>query len=297
MPVATTETGENRGEFTPVGAPPASQRMPDEHEARQSVSPPPARGPSWRRRLLIGALGVLVLAAALWFGIPWVQTSLNTVSTDDAYVNGHVTFVAARVRGQVARVLVDDNYRVHKGDLLVELDKEPFQIAVAIKKAAVDTATAELRVATAKARGIEADAWSQRWKLQHAYEDVDNQVSLLHARVAEGGSVGVSLSQTFQERRDQFHTLRLGEFLDPFNPAVASFLKQAQAFFLQQTGDPVAAQQLAWHALENLRQQQASSLAFFDTFWMMAVLTFAAAFCVFFLKRSVAEKGSHAGPE
>ena len=43
--------------------------------------------------MLLGAAGVLVLAAALWFGIPWVQTTLNTVSTDDAYVNGHVTFV------------------------------------------------------------------------------------------------------------------------------------------------------------------------------------------------------------
>ena len=97
--------------------------------------------------MLLGAAGVLILAGALWFGVPWVQTTLNTVSTDDAYVNGHVTFVAARVRGQVARVLVDDNYRVRKGDLLVELDKEPFQIAVAIKKAAVDTATADLQVA------------------------------------------------------------------------------------------------------------------------------------------------------
>ena len=76
----------------------------------------------------------------------------------------------------------------------------------------------------------------------------------------EGGSVGVSLSQTFQERRDQFHVLRLGESLDPFNPAVTSFLGQAQATFLRQTGDPVAAQQLASQALENLRQQQASSL-------------------------------------
>ena len=113
----------------------------------------------------------------------------------------------------------------------------------------------------------------------------------------EGGSVGVSLSQTFEDRRDQFHVLRLGESLDPFNPAVHSFLARAQAFFLQQTGDPVAAQQLAWRQLENLRQQQASSLAFFDTFWMMAVLTFVVAFCVFFMKRSVAEKGAHIGSE
>ena len=121
--------------------------------------------------------------------------TLNTVSTDDAYVNGHVTFVAARVRGQVSRVLVDDNYRVRKGDLLVELDKEPFQIAVAVKKAAVDTATADLQVAKARVRGIEAEARSRRWTLQHAIEDVDNQVALLHARVA-----GVDKSQAPSSR-------------------------------------------------------------------------------------------------
>ena len=49
--------------------------------------------------------------------------------------------------------------------------------------------------------------------------------------------------------------------------------------------------------LENLREQQSSSLAFFDTFWMAAVLTFAVTFAVLIMKRSVAEKGSHAGPE
>jgi membrane fusion protein, multidrug efflux system len=174
----TSEVGNERTSARSVDPPPTPQSPPS-----TAVSPEkPKANP--RRRLLLGAIGVLVLAAALWFGIPWVQLTLNTVSTDDAYVNGHVTFVAARVRGQVSRVLVDDNYRVRKGDLLVQLDKEPFQIAVAIKKAAVDTATAELRVATAKARGIEADAWSQRWKLQHAYENVDDQVALLRARVA-----------------------------------------------------------------------------------------------------------------
>src|SRR5262249_40273980 len=137
-----------------------------------------------RRKLLLGALGVLILAGAVWFGIPWVQMTLTTVSTDDAYVNGHVTFVAARVKGQVARVLVDDNYRVRKGDLLVQLDKEPFQIAVAVKKAAVDTAVTDLQVAKSKVRGIEAEAMSRRRALEHAIEGVDDQVALLRAKVA-----------------------------------------------------------------------------------------------------------------
>ena len=137
-----------------------------------------------RKKMLLGGAGVVVLAAVLVVGIPWIREALNTVSTDDAYVNGHVTFVAARVRGQVARVLVDDNNRVRRGDLLVELDKEPYQTAVAIKKAAVDTAEADLKLAIAMAHGIEADARSRYWKLQLAMEDVDNQIAELHARVA-----------------------------------------------------------------------------------------------------------------
>jgi DHA2 family multidrug resistance protein len=117
-------------------------------------------------------------------------------------------------------------------------------------------------------------------------------VGLLSLLRNEGGSVGTSLAQTFQERREQFHTLRLGESLDPFNPAVQSFLEQAQARFLQQTGDPAAAQQLAWQALENLRHQQASALAYFDCFWLFAVVMLAVTFVVFLMKRSVAEKGA-----
>lgn len=78
-----------------------------------------------------GALVVLALIKA----IPWVVTALRTVSTDDAYVNGHVTFVAPRVDGQVVHVLVDDNNRVHKGNVLVQLDKEPYRVQGDIAKA------------------------------------------------------------------------------------------------------------------------------------------------------------------
>jgi membrane fusion protein (multidrug efflux system) len=137
-----------------------------------------------KRGLIVGFLGVGVLAALVVIGTPWVKKMLNTVSTDDAYVNGHVTFVAPRVAGQISRVLVDDNNRVHKGDLLAELDQEPYRVAVAEKKAAVDTATADLQTAIAATRAIEAQAMSQRWNLQRAVEGVDSQVALLHARVA-----------------------------------------------------------------------------------------------------------------
>ncbi|WP_079603038.1 hypothetical protein [Bradyrhizobium erythrophlei] len=102
------------------------------------------------------------------------------------------------------------------------------------------------------------------------------------------------MAQTIQERRDQFHVLRL---VDSFNAAVVSFLDQARAVFLQHTGDPSAAEQLAWQALENLRQQQASSLAYLDVFLILAVVTLVLAPVVLLMKRSVAEKGAHIGHE
>src|ERR1051325_7849733 len=185
MSVEVTEkTGASRGESNPAGAHPASGRGSGEHEAPQSVRQPPDQLSSRRRRLLIGALGTLVLAALGIFGIPWIRASLNTVSTDDAYVNGHATFIAPRVAGQISRVLVDDNNRVHKGELLAQLDKEPFQEAVAVKKAAVETAAANLQAAKATVRDIEAQARARRWGLQNAVQDVKNKIALLHARVA-----------------------------------------------------------------------------------------------------------------
>jgi membrane fusion protein (multidrug efflux system) len=157
------------------------------HDATSALAPSAsqaARKATGRRKLLVGVLGVAVLAILLVFGIPWVEAMLNTASTDDAYVNGHVTFVAPRVAGQISRVLVDDNNRVRKGDLLAELDEEPYRVAVSEKQAAVDTATADLQAAIAATRAIEAQARSRRWDLQRAVQGVDSQVAFLHARVA-----------------------------------------------------------------------------------------------------------------
>jgi MFS transporter, DHA2 family, multidrug resistance protein len=122
-------------------------------------------------------------------------------------------------------------------------------------------------------------------------------VGLLSLLRNEGGSVGTSMAQTLQERREEFHGLRLSEYLDPFNPAVQSFLEQAQARFLQQTGDPAAAQQLAWQALENLRDQQSSALAYFDCFWLFGAAMLVVLTLVLLMKRSVVEKGARIGSE
>lgn len=113
----------------------------------------------------------------------------------------------------------------------------------------------------------------------------------------EGGSVGTSMAQTIQERRDQFHTLRLNEHLDPFNPAVPDFINEAKTYLAQQTGNAAGAADKAWLVLSQIRGRQASALAYFDSFWIFAVVGAFLAFLVFLMKPAVAAKGAHISAE
>jgi membrane fusion protein, multidrug efflux system len=144
---------------------------------------PPATGAALLKRYRWPVLAVMLVAVLVKL-VPAAMTAWRTVSTDDAYVNGHVTFVAPRVAGQVVRVLVDDNNRVHKGDLVVQLDREPFQVRVNIARAAVEAAQANLVVTRAHTRGVIGQARSTRFGLEHAIELVDDQLALLRSKVA-----------------------------------------------------------------------------------------------------------------
>ena len=59
----------------------------------------------------------------------------------------------------------------------------------------------------------------------------------------EGGSVGMSMAKTIEQRREQFHLARVGENLGPLNPHVQSFFSQGQGLLLAADGrsGPVAA--------------------------------------------------------
>jgi len=118
--------------------------MSDESKSPPSDQPVPSpkapgsdKGKAAKKRKLRTALIVLGAIIFIFVIIPKAFHAWRTVSTDDAFVNSYVTFVAPRVSGQVARVLVDDNNRVKEGDVLVELDPEPYRVQVAIKQAAV----------------------------------------------------------------------------------------------------------------------------------------------------------------
>jgi len=106
--------------------------------------------PSDRRRLVIGAAVVVVVAGILYGGWVWWQ-SRSQVTTDDAYVEGAVAVVSSKVMGNVVELLVQDNQQVKTGQVLLRLDPRDFRAkrdqaaaAVAVMEAALLAARSEL---------------------------------------------------------------------------------------------------------------------------------------------------------
>ena len=228
-------------ETTPAGE---SKPAPPQQSKAPAAEPHKTQAASrFKRPGLKLLIAGLVALAVLIVGVQ-ILRGLNTVSTDDAYVNSHVTFVAPRVSGQVMRVLVDDNSRVRKGDVLVELDPEPFRVQVAIKQSAVDVANANLVLAEATVRGLVAQARSQRFKLTHAIEDVDNQVALIRQRVATWEQSKASLVLAQQE-------------FDRAKRLLASKVVSNEEYDQKQAALAVATAQVT-QALENVYQARAA---------------------------------------
>ena len=74
--------------------------------------------------------------------------------------------------------------RVKKGSILVRLDKEPYQVKLAIKNAAVAAAEADLTATQAKVPRTVGLVRAHRFQLEHAIEDVNTRVAELRADVA-----------------------------------------------------------------------------------------------------------------
>ena len=106
--------------------------------------PPPAPSTRvfvarWKRPLLIAAAVVAAIAVACYAYDAWTHEE-----TDDAYVTGHLHYVAPRISEVVTGVEVDDNQFVHRGDVLVKLDPNDYLALEAAAKANLAKAEADL---------------------------------------------------------------------------------------------------------------------------------------------------------
>jgi membrane fusion protein, multidrug efflux system len=97
-------------------------------------------------------IAVIVVIGGSIYGWPVWEAGRFSESTDDAYVKADMVQIAPRVTALVVRVLVTDNQRVRKGDLLVQLDDRDFLIALAEASASRAVAEAETAVVRSQLR-------------------------------------------------------------------------------------------------------------------------------------------------
>jgi len=76
---------------------------------------------------IVFACMTVIGAIALYLYIQYKNTH---ISTDDAYVDGNIHTIAARVSGTVINIFVNDNQFVKKGDILLELDPRDYGVTV-----------------------------------------------------------------------------------------------------------------------------------------------------------------------
>ena len=164
------------------------------------ATPPPQSAPAaaptrrlLRRLLWLGGLAALA-NSAIFLAYPWWSHRQRHSITEDAFVEAHIINVAPQtVSGHIVRFLVEENDRVKKGDILVQVDREPYQVQADIKRAAVLVAEKNLAAAVAQARGMAAQTHSNLYKLTHAMEDVNNDIANLRAAVATWNSKKATL--------------------------------------------------------------------------------------------------------
>jgi multidrug resistance efflux pump len=93
----------------------------------------PSRAKSWQ--LDFRYVRILLIAGAIGCSLSYWHQRFEHPMTDDAYIQADVIRVAAQVNGPLKKLEVADNQKVQQGQELLQIDPEPFQIAVARAKA------------------------------------------------------------------------------------------------------------------------------------------------------------------
>jgi len=141
-----------------------------------------------RRAIALALLGVVVVVVGAYGVRVWRYWDRH-ISTDDAFVEAHISPVSARVRGTVVEVLARDNEEVPAGAALVRLDPRDLEMKAHQARAALATAASNLRTAAA---GVPMTDESTR-----------SQVALAEATAA-GAALGIDgVRRVIDERRSR----------------------------------------------------------------------------------------------
>lgn len=100
------------------------------------------------------------------------------VSTDNAYVKANILSISSNVTGMVTAVLPHDGDRVRRGDLLMQVDDQPYRIAVA--RAEANLANVRGDIESLKAEYVNKDLDIEKAKTDLAFREQElNRIASL----------------------------------------------------------------------------------------------------------------------
>lgn len=104
-----------------------------------------------KKKKVIVLLIVLLATGILLWSVQSIR-ALGEVTTDDAYIEGRIHSIASKVSGTVKKVYIDDNQRVTKGQLLLEIDSADYDLQASSAKSALEAEKIRLNDAQAGIR-------------------------------------------------------------------------------------------------------------------------------------------------
>ncbi len=129
--------------------------------------------------LIVGTVIVIGLIAGYFYN----SYRRTHVSTDDAFIDGNIHTIAAKINGTVKAVLVNDNQVVKKGDLLVEIDPLDYTTRLQEAKSALGVERAKLSEAETKIESAKANLELARANLKLAETDKVRAEKLIKEQV------------------------------------------------------------------------------------------------------------------
>jgi membrane fusion protein, multidrug efflux system len=127
-------------------------------------------------RTVLILFGVIIAAiAGAWY---WHQSEQRQ-KTDNAYINARIVQVSSLVMGQVVNVPIRENQYVHKGDILFELDRRPFEAALAENEGKLRQAEQGTRQDQSEVLAAQADTAQQRAALTNAEANLRRTTQLV----------------------------------------------------------------------------------------------------------------------
>jgi multidrug resistance efflux pump len=97
-------------------------------------------------------LTVIILIISLLFFVWYILSDRHTPYTDQANIQGLITPVTPRVSGYITRIGVKLHKQIKKGDTLFQLDRKPFEIAIAKAEADLDNTVQSVSASTSSVK-------------------------------------------------------------------------------------------------------------------------------------------------